>query len=90
MADAVRVDGKDFKVTKVDDLTVQVVTPEIYAPFLEAFEGMEVGTGRAPFDHVVVDEGQPPPAIGATFTEPGALDDVAQLMRAEVWVRSVT
>ena len=31
------VDGKNFIVTKVDDLTVQVVTPEIYAPFLEAF-----------------------------------------------------
>ena len=37
MADALRVDGKDFTVTKIDDLTVQVVTPEIYAPFLEAF-----------------------------------------------------
>jgi peptide/nickel transport system substrate-binding protein len=37
MADALRVDGKDFIVTKIDDLTVQVVTPEIYAPFLEAF-----------------------------------------------------
>jgi peptide/nickel transport system substrate-binding protein len=37
MADQVRVDGKDFTVTKIDDLTVQVVTPEIYAPFLEAF-----------------------------------------------------
>jgi peptide/nickel transport system substrate-binding protein len=31
------VDGKEFTVTKVDDLTVQVVTPEIYAPFLTAF-----------------------------------------------------
>jgi peptide/nickel transport system substrate-binding protein len=29
--------GKEFKVTKVDDLTVQVVTPEIYAPFLPEF-----------------------------------------------------
>jgi peptide/nickel transport system substrate-binding protein len=37
MADEVRVDGKDFKVTKIDNLTVQVVTPEIFAPFLEAF-----------------------------------------------------
>ncbi|MGA9452198.1 MAG: ABC transporter substrate-binding protein [Verrucomicrobiia bacterium] len=36
-ADLERVDGKDFKVTKLDDLTIQVVTPEIYAPFLEAF-----------------------------------------------------
>jgi peptide/nickel transport system substrate-binding protein len=31
------VDGKEFTVTKLDDLTVQVVTPEIYAPFLESF-----------------------------------------------------
>ena len=31
------VDGKQFTVTKVDDLTVQVVTPEVYAPFLAAF-----------------------------------------------------
>jgi len=37
MADALRVDGKDFTVTKVDDLTVQVVTPEIFAPFLTVF-----------------------------------------------------
>jgi peptide/nickel transport system substrate-binding protein len=31
------VDGKKFTVTKVDDLTIRVVTPEIYAPFLAAF-----------------------------------------------------
>jgi peptide/nickel transport system substrate-binding protein len=30
-------DGKKFIVTKVDDLTVQVVTPEVYAPFLQSF-----------------------------------------------------
>jgi peptide/nickel transport system substrate-binding protein len=36
-ADALRVDGKDFTVTKIDDQTIQVVTPEIYAPFLDAF-----------------------------------------------------
>ena len=35
--DALMVDGKKFIVTRVDDLTVQVVTPEIYAPFLEIF-----------------------------------------------------
>ena len=29
--------AKNFTVTKVDDLTIQVVTPEIYAPFLENF-----------------------------------------------------
>jgi peptide/nickel transport system substrate-binding protein len=37
MADALRVGGKNFTVTKIDDLTVQIVTPDIYAPFLEAF-----------------------------------------------------
>ncbi|MGA3267255.1 MAG: ABC transporter substrate-binding protein [Verrucomicrobiota bacterium] len=36
-ADAVRIDGKNFSVTKVDDLTVQVVTPEVFAPLLENF-----------------------------------------------------
>ena len=37
MRDPYIVDGKKFTVTKVDDLTVQVVTPQIYAPFLAAF-----------------------------------------------------
>lgn len=37
MADALRVKGKDFQVTKIDDVTVQVVTPEVVAPFLENF-----------------------------------------------------
>ena len=37
MRDPFIVDGKEFTVTKVDDLTVQVVTPEVYAPFLAAF-----------------------------------------------------
>jgi len=31
------VDGKKFTVTKVDDLTIKVVTPEVYAPMLENF-----------------------------------------------------
>jgi peptide/nickel transport system substrate-binding protein len=35
--DALMVGGKPFAVTKIDDLTIQVVTPEIYAPFLEGF-----------------------------------------------------
>ena len=35
--DALTIDGKNFIVTKIDDLTVQVVTPEIFAPFLELF-----------------------------------------------------
>ncbi len=37
MRDPFIVDGKEFTVTKVDDLTVQVVTPEVYAPFLASF-----------------------------------------------------
>ena len=31
------IEGKKFTVTKLDDLTVQVTTPEVYAPFLQAF-----------------------------------------------------
>jgi peptide/nickel transport system substrate-binding protein len=37
MRDQFVIGGKTFTVTKVDDLTVQVVTPEVYAPFLENF-----------------------------------------------------
>lgn len=29
--------GKKFTITKIDDLTIQVTTPEIYAPFLPTF-----------------------------------------------------
>ncbi|HEY0456304.1 MAG TPA: ABC transporter substrate-binding protein, partial [Verrucomicrobiae bacterium] len=36
-ADLIRVDKKDFQITKLDDLTIQVVTPETYAPFAESF-----------------------------------------------------
>jgi len=32
-----RIDGKNFVVTKVDDYTVRIVTPEVFAPFLEFF-----------------------------------------------------
>jgi len=35
--DLFRIGGQSFAVTKVDDATVQVVTPEIFAPFLEYF-----------------------------------------------------
>jgi len=31
------IDGKEFKITKVDDLTIQVETPVVYAPFLKTF-----------------------------------------------------
>ena len=41
-ADLFRIDGKGFVVTKVDDLTIQVVTPEIYAPFLENFGSVPI------------------------------------------------
>ena len=36
------IDGKDFAVTKVDDYTVRVVTPDIYAPFAEAWGGTSI------------------------------------------------
>ncbi|MEY2427945.1 MAG: peptide/nickel transport system substrate-binding protein [Verrucomicrobiota bacterium] len=32
-----RIGGKSFVITKTDDFTVKVVTPEIYAPFVEFF-----------------------------------------------------
>jgi len=35
--DGFRIHGQNFTISKVDDLTVTVVTPEIYAPFLENF-----------------------------------------------------
>lgn len=40
--DLFRIDGKDFAVSKVDDYTVRVVTPDIYAPFVEAFGGIPI------------------------------------------------
>jgi peptide/nickel transport system substrate-binding protein len=36
------IDGKEFMVTKLDDLTIQVVTPEIYAPFLVEFGSVSI------------------------------------------------
>ena len=37
------IDGKKFEVTKIDDLTVQVVTPTVFAPFLVTFgAGVEI------------------------------------------------
>jgi len=42
MVDLFRIDGRDFKVTKIDDITVRVVTPEIYAPFEEYFGAVPV------------------------------------------------
>ena len=35
--DLFRSGGKNFEVTKVDDVTVRVVTPQVFAPFLEYF-----------------------------------------------------
>jgi peptide/nickel transport system substrate-binding protein len=40
--DAFIIGGKKFKVTKIDDLTVQVETPQIYAPFLVNFAGVPI------------------------------------------------
>jgi peptide/nickel transport system substrate-binding protein len=37
MRDPFILDGKKFTVTKLDDLTIQIVTPKVYAPFLAAF-----------------------------------------------------
>jgi peptide/nickel transport system substrate-binding protein len=35
--DLFRIGGQNFAVTKLDDYTVQVVTPEVFAPFVEFF-----------------------------------------------------
>ncbi|MBU6398707.1 MAG: ABC transporter substrate-binding protein [Verrucomicrobia bacterium] len=40
--DLLRVDGKNFTVSKVDADTLRVVTPEVYAPFLEAFGSVPI------------------------------------------------
>lgn len=42
MRDAFIIDGKKITVTKVDDLTIQAVTPDLYAPFLENFGGVPI------------------------------------------------
>lgn len=40
--DLFRSNGKNFEVTKVDDLTVRVVTGEVFAPFVEYFGGVVI------------------------------------------------
>jgi peptide/nickel transport system substrate-binding protein len=37
-----RIGGQNFAVTKVDEFTVRVVTPEVFAPFLEFFGGVPI------------------------------------------------
>jgi peptide/nickel transport system substrate-binding protein len=40
--DLFRISGRNFAVTKVDDFTVRVVTPEVFAPFIEFFGSVPV------------------------------------------------
>jgi peptide/nickel transport system substrate-binding protein len=40
--DLFRINGKPFEVSKLDDLTVRVITPEVFAPFLEFFGGIPI------------------------------------------------
>jgi peptide/nickel transport system substrate-binding protein len=40
--DLFRIHGTNFTVSKVDDLTVRVVTPEVFAPFVEYFGGVPI------------------------------------------------
>ncbi|HOX57472.1 MAG TPA: ABC transporter substrate-binding protein [Candidatus Paceibacterota bacterium] len=40
--DPFRINGREFAVTKVDEYTVQVVTSEVFAPFVEFFGGVPV------------------------------------------------
>ena len=41
-SDLFKIDGKNFEVTMVDELTVKVVTPEPYAPFIEYFGSVPI------------------------------------------------
>ena len=40
--DLFRIGGQNFAVTKVDDFTVRVVTPEVFAPFVEFFGSVPI------------------------------------------------
>jgi len=40
--DLFRIGGRQFAVTKLDDFTLQVVTPEVFAPFVEFFGSVPV------------------------------------------------
>jgi peptide/nickel transport system substrate-binding protein len=40
--DLFRIGGKNFEVTNIDDFTVRVVTPEVFAPFLEFFGSVAI------------------------------------------------
>jgi peptide/nickel transport system substrate-binding protein len=40
--DLFRIGGREFAVSKVDESTVRVVTPEVFAPFLEFFGGVPI------------------------------------------------
>ena len=40
--DAFTIDGREFKVTKIDEHTFQVVTPTVFAPFVEFFGDVEI------------------------------------------------
>jgi peptide/nickel transport system substrate-binding protein len=40
--DLFRIGGKNFEVTRVDDVTVRVVTPEVFAPFVEFFGCVQI------------------------------------------------
>src|SRR5438105_6185660 len=41
-SDLFRIRGQKFQVSRIDDLTVQVVTPEVFAPFVEFFGGVSI------------------------------------------------
>ena len=42
MGELFRAGGKNFAVSKVDDFTVRVLTPDVFAPFLEYFGGVAI------------------------------------------------
>jgi peptide/nickel transport system substrate-binding protein len=70
-----RIHGKNFTVTNLDDVTVRVVTPEIFAPFVEFFGSVAIlpkhaletaaREGRFPRAYVVSTNTRPERIIGS-------------------------
>ena len=52
--------------------------------------GRELGAEAADIVQVVTEAGQDDPLVGVASTDPGVAEVVAQLIDADVWVRSVT
>ena len=63
--DLFRIGGQNFAVTKVDDFTVRVVTPEVFAPFLEFFGSVHDPAQTCPCRQRWTRRSSPPPTAPA-------------------------